>query len=324
MKLKFGYDTASISEYVEMQRGELLTNTLFAPKTMELLSGGIQEGIKYKELLKYMDTDVLFQDGAGCDLVASGTTTFDEKELQVYPIGLMKNFCAADLEQYWTKFGLKAGSNQGDTIPYEEAFVSYQTGLIAEEIGKMLWQSDLLTGAGNLQFFDGFNSVIDATSGVINGNSGTGWTPIAAVTGITVGNVISIFGNMVYQLPAYMQGRTDISFVCGWDTYVKLLNAYFSLNNFHFNGATVSPYESGEFILPTFGIKVYGLKELNGTNRIHLSRLSNYRIGTDLTGESEDFTVWEEKKEQKIYLRVRFKLGCQIEFGRELVTFKLT
>jgi len=306
MKLKFGYDTASISEYVEMQRGELLTNTLFAPKTMELLSGGIQEGIKHKEVLKYMDTDVLFQDGAGCALVPSGVTSFDQKEIQVYPIGL------------------KAGSNQGDTIPYEEAFVSYQTGLISQELGKMLWQSALIGGTGNLQFFDGFNAVIDADTDVINGNAGTGWTPIAGGTGILVGNVISIFKNMVYQLPAYMQGNTDISFVCGWDTFVKLLDAYLILNNFHVNGATASPYESGEFVLPTFGIKVYGLKELNGTNRIHLSKLSNYRIGTDLSGESEDFKVWEEMKEEKIYLKVRFKLGCQIEFGRELVTFKLT
>jgi hypothetical protein len=62
---------------------------------------------------------------------------------------------------------------------------------------------------------------------------------------------------------------------------------------------------------------------LDGTNRIHLSRLSNYRIGTDLENDFEQYEIFYEQKEDLVYYRLRAKLGTQIVFGGELVTFKL-
>jgi hypothetical protein len=179
-----------------------------------------------------------------------------------------------------------------------------------------LWQG--VTGGASGVI--GFNQIIDATSGVINGNP----TSISTGTGITTGNVIGIFNGMVTLIPNALAGQTDLEFVCGWDTFRKLLQAYFTLNNFHY-GATeeASPYATGSIIIPSFGLRVTALHGLTGTNRIHLTRKSNYVIGTDAPNEYESLDVFYERKDNTIIARLIAKLGTQIRFGDELVTFKL-
>lgn len=314
-KLKFNYDLSNLTEFVNEEKGELLTKSVFAGKSASILP--IQSGIKYKDVLNFMDTNVLFQDASTCGLTPSGTTEFDQKEIAVGKIGLMEKLCPTDLEDFWTRVGLPAGSYY-DSAAFEAEYTSHKSALVAAEVEKMIWQSSLL-GAGNLSFFDGFNTIIDATSGVINGNP----TSINTGTGITTANVLGIFNGMVTLLPDALAGQEDTVFLCGWDTFRKLLQAYFTTNNYHFDGATASPYQSGEIVIPTFGLKVIALHGLTGTNRIHLARLSNYRIGTDLSGDWENYEMFYDQTEDVVYFRLKFKLGAQIAFGNELVTFKL-
>jgi hypothetical protein len=129
---------------------------------------------------------------------------------------------------------------------------------------------------------------------------------------------------MVNLIPDALAGQTDLEFVCGWDTFRKLLQAYFTLNNFHY-GATeeASPYATGSIIIPSFGLRVTALHGLTGTNRIHLAQKSNYVIGTDAPNEYESLDVFYERKDNNIIARLIAKLGTQIRFGSELVTFKL-
>ena len=129
---------------------------------------------------------------------------------------------------------------------------------------------------------------------------------------------------MVNLIPNALAGQTDLEFVCGWDTFRKLLQAYFTLNNFHY-GATeeASPYATGSIIIPSFGLRVTALHGLTGTNRIHLTRKSNYVIGTDAPNEYESLDVFYERKDNTIIARLIAKLGTQVKFGSELVTFKL-
>jgi hypothetical protein len=317
-KLKFGYDLSNINEFVNEERfPELLTKAVFSGKTAQAMP--MQSGIKYKDVLNKLDIEVFFQDGAPCALTASGATEFTQVEIAVGKVALLQTFCPRDLEDYWTRVGLPAGSYY-DTMAFEAAWESHMSALVSEQVEKMLWQSDLLAGTGNFAFFDGFNTTIDATAGVINGNP----TGITTVTGISTTNVIGIFNGMVNLLPQSLQGQADVVFVCGWDTFRKLLQAYFTLNNFHYgDAASGSPYQTGEILIPTFGLKVVALHGLDGTNRIHLSRLSNYRIGTDLENDFEQYEIFYEQKEDLVYYRLRAKLGTQIVFGGELVTFKL-
>lgn len=316
-KLKFGYDLAAINEFVNEERfPELLTKSLFSGKTSTLIPR--QTGIKYKDVLNLMDTEIRVIDGAPCELTATGSTSFTQVEIEVGKIAIFEKFCARDLEDFWTRVGLPAGSYY-DALAFESEWEAYQSGRVAEEVEKMLWQSTV-GGSGNLGFFAGFNKQIDDATGVINGNP----TNIAAGTGITVGNVIGIFNGMVNLLPDALAGQADIKFFCGWDTFRKLLQAYFTLNNFHYGDAAEgSPYQTGEIVIPTFGLTVVALHGLTGTNRIHLMRESNARIGTDLESDFEQYEIFYDQTADLVYYRLRAKLGTQVVFGNEIVTFKL-
>jgi hypothetical protein len=315
LKLKFGFDTANLTAYVDQTNLELFTKAVFSNATSQYLSGQVQSGIKYKEQINYMDVDVTLRAKSGCGLTSSGEVIFDKKEIEVKTFYDQKTFCPSDLETFYTQQFLPAGSIY-ENMPIEAAFAEYYSAKVAAAVEVLLWQG--VTGGASGVI--GLNQVIDAASGVINGNP----TSITTGTGITTGNVIGIFNGMVTLIPNALAGQTDLEFVCGWDTFRKLLQAYFTLNNFHY-GATeeASPYATGSIIIPSFGLRVTALHGLTGTNRIHLTRKSNYVIGTDVPNEYESLDVFYERKDNTIIARIVAKLGTQIKFGTELVTFKL-
>jgi hypothetical protein len=314
LKMKFGFDTDNLVTYVDQSNLELYKKAVFNNATSEYLSAQVQSGIKYKEQINYMDVDVFLRAKEGCGLTSSGDVIFDKKEIQVYPFYDQKTFCPSDLETFYTQQFLPQGSTY-ENMPIEQAFAEYYSAKVAAAVEVLLWQG--VTGGASGVI--GFNQIIDAAS-PINGNP----TSIAVGTGITTGNVIGIFNGMVNLIPDSLAGQTDLEFVCGWDTFRKLLQAYFTLNNFHY-GATeeASPYATGSIIIPSFGLRVTALHGLTGTNRIHLTRKSNYVIGTDAPNEYESLDIFYERKDNTIIARLIAKLGTQIKFGSELVTFKL-
>lgn len=315
LKLKFGFDTDNLTAYVDQTNLELFTKAVFSGATSAYLSGQVQSGIKYKEQINYMDVDVNLRAKSGCGLTSSGDVIFDKKEIQVYPFYDQKTFCPSDLETFYTQQYLPQGSTY-ENMPIEQAFAEYYSAKVAAAVEVLLWQGV----TGGTSGVIGFNEIIDGTSGVINGNP----TSIAVGTGITTGNVIGIFNGMVNLIPDELAGQTDLEFVCGWDTFRKLLQAYFTLNNFHYGSTEEgSPYATGSIIIPSFGLRVTALHGLTGTNRIHLAQKSNYVIGTDAPNEYESLDVFYERKDNTIIARLIAKLGTQIRFGTELVTFKL-
>ena len=315
LKLKFGFDTDNLTAYVNQTNLELFTKAVFSNATSQYLSGQVQSGIKFKEQINYMDVDVTLRAKEGCGLTSSGDVIFDKKEIQVYPFYDQKTFCPSDLETFYTQQYLPQGSTY-ENMPIEAAFAEYYSAKVAAAVEVLLWQG----ATGGASGVIGFNQIIDNTSGVINGNP----TSINTGTGITTGNILGIFDGMVDLIPSSLAGQTDLEFVCGWDTFRKLLQAYFTLNNFHY-GATEegSPYATGSIIIPSFGLRVTALHGLTGTNRIHLAQKSNYVIGTDAPNEYESLDVFYERKDNTIIARLIAKLGTQIRFGSELVTFKL-
>lgn len=315
LKLKFGFDTDNLTAYVDQTNLELFTKAVFSNATSQYLSGQVQSGIKFKEQINYMDVDVNLRAKSGCGLTSSGSLTFDKKEIQVYPFYDQQTYCPSDLETFYTQQYLPQGSTY-ENMPIEQAFAEYYSKKVAAAVEVLLWQGV----TGGTSGVIGFNEIIDGTSGVINGNP----TSIAVGTGITTGNVIGIFNGMVNLIPDALAGQTDLEFVCGWDTFRKLLQAYFTLNNFHYGSTEEgSPYATGSIIIPSFGLRVTALHGLTGTNRIHLAQKSNYVIGTDAPNEYESLDVFYERKDNTIIARLIAKLGTQIRFGSELVTFKL-
>jgi hypothetical protein len=322
MKLKFGYDLSDLTAYVNEEKLPLLMASVFSGETTNTFEW--QQGIKYKEVLNYLDLDVYMRADTGCStFTASGDTRLTQKEISVDGVIHETSHCPADLEDYWARIGMQAGSYQ-DRLPFEQEWTAYYAEKVKKEVELQLWKGNKGTGTGNLALINGFLQVIDADTTVIDGNlTGGGWTQIASGTGITAGNVISIIEHMVDMLPVDVEGADDLIICVGWDTFRKALSAYRTLNNFFIDGANTSPYNSGELFIPTWGIKMKAFRGLTATNRIVLARVSNFVIGTDLQNDYENYQLWYEQKDDKIYTRLKYKLGTQIKFGSEMVEFTL-
>jgi hypothetical protein len=316
-KFSFGFNVLALGDFVnEQAKPELLTEAFFEGKTASTIT--IQDGIKYIDQLNYMTLDVFFQTADACGFNQTGSVILTKKEIQVYPIKINMQFCPKDLRKKWANIYLKSGVYQ-DEMPFEEAFSRHMAEKIQEEMEIMYWQSDLSAGTGNLAFFDGLITQIDA-GGAVDGNAGSGWTPVSG--SITVGNVNSILDNMWTQLPAKLEGKELVYFL-GYDTFKKLIQALKTANNFFYDGVDGTAYESGVLELPGTGLKVMAIHGLTGTNRIFLTQPENLYIGTDMTGEIEAFDIWFSKDDQLVKFRTEAAIGTQVAFNDEVVEFTL-
>jgi hypothetical protein len=314
---KFNYDTAGLATVINDQSLDLLTRSFFEGVTASTFAK--QTGIKSSDDLHYIETELFYQDDDGCGFTASGKTSFPGRKISVGKIKIQQDFCPRDLEGFWTERGLKPGSNY-DAMAFQTDWTNYMVQLMGEVQEDALWQSNLSTGTGNFGKYDGFLAIIDAASAVtINGNT----SGVTVSDGITPSNVITIFDNMWMSLPRKLKRKSDLMFKAGTDTFDKLILALKNANMFHYNGVDASAYESGEVALPGCGYKVKAFPGLDGTNRILLSRISNYKIGTDLESDEDEFDIRIDPVSKKILLDIHFKAGTQVKFPNEIVQFKL-
>lgn len=314
---KFGYDTTGLPAVVNDQSLELLIRSFYEGKTGSKFAK--QTGIKSTDDLHYIETELYYQTDTGCSFTASGDTNFSKRTITVGKIKVQQDFCSRDLEGFWTERALKPGSNY-DYVTFEKEWTEYMLGLLTEAKETALWQSEL-GGAGgpNLDKYDGFLEVIDDSAVAINGNTGG----ITAGVGITTSNVIAIFDAMWLALPSKLKGKADLEFMCGSDTFDKLIIALKNANMFHYDGVNGSPYQNGVIILPGTGYRVERYFGLDGTNRILLARTSNFVIGTDLESDEDSFDFREDPVNKKMLMDVHFKEGTQVKFPNEIVQFTL-
>ncbi len=315
---KFGYDTSGLPAVVNDQSLDLLVRSFFEGKTGKKFAK--QTGIKSTDDLHYIETELHYQADSGCSFNASGDTTFSKRTITVGKIKIQQSFCARDLEGFWTERALKPGSNY-DYIAFEKDWTEYLVNLMIEAKETALWRSKIGGGEGlNLIQYDGFIAIIDAAvASTINGNP----TSITTATGITSSNVIGIFDGMWTLLPSKLKGKPDVEFMCGSDTFDKLILALKTANLFHYDGVNGSPYEQGVIILPGTGYRVERYFGLDGTNRIFLARTSNFVIGTDLESDEDQFDIRENPIDKNMLVDIHFKEGTQVKFPNEIVQFKL-
>jgi hypothetical protein len=316
VKLKFGYNVAGLTAYVDQTSQQLLVRSIFEGKTASKFQK--QTGIKSSEALQLLSTDVVFQTGGTCAPTASGTTTFTQRNLTVGKVNVTESLCPKELEAYWTQQSLVAGSVY-DAISFESDYTNLKASVIAEANETALWQGNTSTGIGNNAFFNGFVKIVDDASAVtISGNTGG----VTSGTGITASNIIAILDAMWLRLPAALKSKADVEFMVGSDTFDKLVMALRAANLFWYNGVDGAAMANGELILAGTPYKVSRYFGLDSTNRILLGRTSNFFIGTDLESDEDNFQI-KVLETDNIRFKIDFKLGTQIAYPNEVVQFKL-
>lgn len=320
------FDVSGLAAYGKEDGLPLLTKAVTTTPTSELLQGAGQiiPGIKSTYELNILASDAVFQDGAGCDISPSGTTTFTNRTLTVGQVAIREKLCPKTLNQKWIQTQMRAGSAGDNEVPFAEVIAEEKIKALQNTLETSIWQ-----GTVSANRFNGFNTILTAlgfggAGDPIEGNpsTGGGWTKL---TSLTSSNIDDAIAKMVDQAMASTDGkaildRSDRFIAMGRDTFLLYRRYLIAANLYHFNPGDGNEYQIAD---PETGTMIYGLPGLTGTNKIHLSYWANYFMGTDLLNEEEQFEfVFDPLTDNTVY-KANFKAGVQIAFPTQVVYFSL-
>ena len=232
------FDVSALTDYVDQTSTDLLLPAVSAGKTASLVN--IQVGIKSSAALQLFDSTVVFQDD-DCAFDSSGATTFSQRNLAVQAIKVQEALCPKDLEAKWTQILLRAGSNYDESdIP--AAYMDIKMQRLQDSLELADWQGEDGVGAGNLGFYDGFITVIDAAAASVDGNVDA----VTVATGITSANALDIVQGIYSVIPTSVLNADDLVCFMGWDSFRNLVINITDSNFFHYATDEATPIVTGK------------------------------------------------------------------------------
>lgn len=314
-----GFTVSGLTTYVRDNADDIQVAAITGAETLTYPGISIQAGIKNADRVMLFANSAPFQQGT-CAFNASGSSTFTERTLTVTKLKWQDTFCPEDLENKYLSTKLIAGSNY-DAMPFEKLIVDSVTANINFQMEQAIWQGDTtLTNNVTLKQFDGWLKTIDAASP----------TYATATANITAANVIGIFDDVYKNVPTALLNHPTKKLVafCGWDTFRLLIIAIKDLNAFHYDAGAAA--KTGEITLPGSGLSVkavHGLDTISGALASYADRIvctwpGNLFFGTDLESDKGDARFHYSADDQNVKGSIKWKAGCQIAYGSEIVTYK--
>ena len=312
---------SGLSAYTKQLVKPLLTSAVFDAKTQQLIlaSGIVIPNVKSSVAIPLMETDAVFA-AQSCSFDASGTTTFSQRTITVGKIKVEEKICPKDFEAYFTQEALKAGSTYEDfgNADFQKAYFDKKNIRIASQLETAIWQGDATGATANLNKFDGLQKLIAAGSPVLANVSGyTGITGSPVVT-VTASNVIACTEGIYKAIPVAVLSKGDVKIFVGNDWYRLLILAYRALNMFSYNP---QDSQAASFILPGTNVEIVSINGLNTTGDAYAISLSNMAMAVDLLDEENSYKMWFSEDNNDIRYRVEFKLGVNLAFVSEAVSF---
>ena len=310
---------SGLSAYTKQLVKPLLTSAVFEAKTQQLIlaNGIVIPNVKSSVAIPLMETDAVFA-AQSCSFDASGTTTFSQRSITVGKIKVEEKICPKDLEAYFTQEALKAGSTYEDfgNADFQKAFLDKKNARIAAQLETAIWQGDSTGATANTNKFDGLQKLI-AGGSPVNANV-SGYTGVATITTVTASNVIAATEGIYKAIPVAVLAKGDVKIFVGNDWYRLLILAYRALNLFAYNP---QDSQAASFILPGTNVEVVSVNGLNTTGDAYAISLGNIAMAVDLVDEENSYKMWYSEDNNDVRYRVEFKMGVNVAFTNEVVSF---
>lgn len=309
------FDVSSLTDYVNEQSTDLISRLYFEKTSSDYFT--LQSGVKKTDALHLLAVTAFPQDGSGCTPSASGGVAFTDRNLTVGQITYYSGFCMKDLIPKYTQILLRNGNAETEEMVFEQEVANSIISTIMEHNEVADWQGD--TGSGNVYInrYDGLIKIIDAAGTAVDGNT----TSETSITSGASGNIDTIINNICNARPAKVKSAPNQVLFVGQDNFDKYVDTLNAKNLFHVNATDWANYTVS---IPGKNVTLVGVVGLDGTNRMFLGTQENFFLGFDLQNDEEEFDMWYEKKDDKVYYRVKFKRGVQVAYPDEIVEFTLS
>jgi hypothetical protein len=317
-KMKFNYDLAGLSSYVDQLSSDIISEAVLTPVTMKYVN--VIPGIKGTQNVNLLAETLSVQTGTTCGWNDAGDVTFTVAPLTVQSLKVNQSLCLQELNTLWLGQYLNAGS-YNETAPFEQAIVDLQTKQIKRYNEDLIWNASSGSSA-----FSGFIELLNNTAGVVKLDTLPAYSAntvaLCSVTGATVqeqaNKVLAQIDNIINELDRNIYDRDDIVIFMSQTQFKCYLTAIRNVNNFHFSEPTLG--QVFETFHPQTKYKVVGVPGLNGSNLIAAGPQQYFMVGVDLMSDEDSFRSWWSMDFQEVRIAVNWKIGTQIAFPQFFVT----
>jgi hypothetical protein len=309
--------TSITTTYAGEFAGQYISAALLSGKTLNESAIGIKPNVKYKEVIKKVDTSGLIAN-ATCDFTDTGSVTLTERILQPEEFQVNVELCKKDFRSDWE--AIQMGVGAFDQLPpnFADFLIAHVAGKVAEKTEQNIWGGVNAT-AGE---FDGFSVLMAADSDVNDAANGS-------ETSFTKDNIVSLLENTLDAVPSSVYGREDLTIYAPTVAYKAYIR---SLGGFGASGlgaagvdAQGSQWYSNGNALSFDGVKIQHAPGMP-SDHIIAGEASNLYFGTGLLSDHNEVKVIDMADldgSQNVRVIMRFTAGVQYGIGSDLVLLTL-
>ena len=309
--------TTVTTSYAGEFAGQYISAALLSGKTLNESAIGIKPNVKYKEVIKKLDTLSIIGN-ATCDFTDGSTIELSERILTPEEFQVNIELCKKDFRSDWE--AIQMGVGAFDQLPpsFADFLIAHVAGKVAEKTEQNIW-GGVNANAGE---FDGFTVSMADDSDVNDAANDS-------ATSFTSSNIVSLLENVLDSVPSGVYGREDLTI------YVPTvaLKAYIrSLGGFGASGLGAagtdsrgSQWYSNGNALSFDGVKIQHAPGMP-SDHIVAGEASNLYFGTGLLADHNEVKVIDMADldgSQNVRVIMRFTAGVQYGVSSDLVLLTL-
>jgi len=309
--------TSITTTYAGEFAGQYISAALLSGKTLNESAIGIKPNVKYKEVIKKVDTSGLIAN-ATCDFTDTGSVTLTERILQPEEFQVNVELCKKDFRSDWE--AIQMGVGAFDQLPpnFADFLIAHVAGKVAEKTEQNIWGGVNAT-AGE---FDGFSVLMAADSDVNDAANDS-------ATAFTSANIVSLLENVLDSVPSGVYGREDLTIYAptiAFKAYIRSLGGYGAsgLGAAGYDNKGSQWYNNGN-ALSFDGVKIQHAPGMP-SDHIIAGEASNLYFGTGLLSDHNEVKVIDMSDldgSQNVRVIMRFTAGVQYGVGSDLVLLTL-
>lgn len=287
----------ALTDYVNQNSREFVTRAITENDTVKYLNevGALRVGVKGKEAVQILDSEVKIQTNDNCGRTASGDTTFSQVVLEVKPLADFQNMCPKAFEKKWMSQYLTKGQKYTDLL-FAEDMMLVRASKIAGANEKLIWQGDTASADPNLNKFNGVLKLLA--------------TPAKKVDWATNDDITTQLQKVVLGANPAVVNSGDFTIFVGKDKAIAYQIALANKNLFK---------EGDPLKVLGTDIRIVAVTGLTGVDKIVAGRASHLIVGTDLTSDLDIASLEYSVETKQFYMDFQWSLGVAVAFSDEFV-----
>jgi hypothetical protein len=291
-----GFNLSGLTQYVDETSFELISKAVLGTNLASYVD--VRAGLKGNSVaIPLLEDTFNVQNGNSCGWDANNTASISQVDMCIYHPKVQHEFCPQALRDTFMAKSLAAGQfGSSENLPMEAVFANY----FVEKLQNYNEQY-IISGETNC---DGIQAPF-AASGVSGSALDIKWV---AATG--AGNAVDGAQALYEELPGEVSMADDLILIVSVGDYKTLALAVTQGNYYH-----IAP-DMGNLFIPGTNVRVVasaGIAEQTlGKNTRILTRASNIILGTDLTGDFEQFKLWYSEDNDQVRATMKWAIGMAV------------